>query len=249
MEWWKKTPSIISEHYENIFGITDEITLSEARFIIDETAIPPQSHVLDLCCGTGRHAIRLAELGHHVTGLDISPAFLRIAKEKAIPSDLTIEWVEGDMRNIPFTNTFDLVFIMFGAWGYFDEDRENYIVLEKIHQSLKLGGHFILDFMNYDWIVRNFQPFHWVEREIGYYLEKRYLDIQNGRLNTESVLVKRDGSTLQWETSTRAYSIKEIKNMLHEAGFTLINAFGNLEKQPAGLESPRLLIHAQKNNT
>lgn len=246
MKWWEKTPSVLSGDYEKIYELTDEITNSEVRFLLNETSIQPQSSVLDLCCGTGRHSIRFAELGYNVTGLDISPDFLKIANEKSLKSSLSVEWIKRDMRDIPFVNKFDLTFIMFGAWGYFEEDRENYIVLEEINKSLKMNGHFILDFLNHDWIVHNFQPTHWVKREIGYYLEKRILDIQNGRLNTESIVIKRDGSILEWETSTRAYTLIEIKNMLQQAGFNIINIYGNLERQSSDLNSPRLLFHAQK---
>jgi len=246
MKWWEKTPSILSSDYENIYGINDEITHSEVSFLINETSIPPQSHILDLCCGTGRHAIRLAELGYSVTGLDISPDFLNVAAEKSSKSDLSIEWINKDMRDIPFEDKFDLVFIMFGAWGFFEEDRENYVVFEGVSRALKKHGHFVLDFFNRDWIVQHFQPKHWAEREMGYYLEKRHFDIHAGRLNTESVFIKRDGAIIQWETSLRAFTLQEIESMLQQAGLSIINVYGNLEKQTYDLNTPRMLLHAQK---
>ena len=246
MKWWEETPSVLSDDYEGIYGINDAITHSEVSFLIDETSISPHASVLDLCCGTGRHSIRLAELGYEVTGLDLSSEFLRVADEKSLEKNLSIDWVNKDMREIPFDDKFDLIFIMFGAWGFFAEDHENYAVFEEIQQALKANGHFVLDFFNRDWIVRNFQPVHWVERELGYYLEKRQFDIQSGRLDTKSVFIKRDGTTLEWETSIRAFTLQEIRNRLQQVGFSIIGVYGDLDKRAFDLNTPPIALACPK---
>lgn len=246
MKWWKKTPAILSNDYEIIYGINNDMTKSEVEFLISETSIPTYSNILDLCCGTGRHSIQLAKLGYQVTGLDISSNFLKTAKEKSIKSGVQIAWINKDMRDIPFKNTFDLIFIMFGAWGFFEEDDENFVVFQAINHALKMNGHFILDFFNRDWILHHFQPTHWAERETGFYLEKRHFDDNLGRLNTESIFIKQDGSIKKWETSIRAFTLQEIKAMLKQAGFNVHSVYGNINKQPFGLNSPRMLLHAIK---
>ena len=246
MKWWEKTPSTLSEDYENAYGITDDVTNSEVEFLINEASISLSSEILDLCCGTGRHSIRLAELGYNITGLDISSDFLRIAAEKSFESGLSIRWINRDMRNIQFEGKFDLVFIMFGAWGFFEEDIENYKVFQEVNQALKADGHFILDYFNRYWIMQNFQPFHWAERKTGYYLEKRQFDHYKGRLNTESVFLKRDGSVKKWETSIRAFTLQEILNMIQQSGLHFTNVYGDLEKHVYGLNTPRMILHAIK---
>lgn len=65
MKWWEKAPSILSGDFENIYGLNDDVTKSEVKYLINEASIPPQSNILDLCCGTGRHSIHLAELGYY----------------------------------------------------------------------------------------------------------------------------------------------------------------------------------------
>lgn len=246
MKWWEKTPSILCSDYENIYGLYEDMTRAEVRFLIDETSIPSQASILDLGCGTGRHAVRLAELGYSVTGLDISSDFLKVAAEKSSRSGLSIEWINKDMRDIPFKNRFDLVFIMFGAWGFFEQDHENEAVFKGIHRALKMDGHFVLDFFNRDWILSHFQPRHWAERENGYFLEERNFDSHAGRLNTETIFIKRDGQIIKWGNSTRAFTVQEIMKMLQQTGFSDINVYGNLEKQPYSLDTPRMLLHAQK---
>lgn len=69
-----------------------------------------QCDVLDVGCGTGAIALLLAEMGHRVTGLDISEAMLEKAREKATPLDLSAEFKCGDAEELPFEDgTFDAV--------------------------------------------------------------------------------------------------------------------------------------------
>jgi SAM-dependent methyltransferase len=66
----------------------------------------PPGPALDAACGTGRHALRLAELGHDVTGFDVTPEMLRVAAER-VPEG---RFVAGDLREIPSRDgAFDLV--------------------------------------------------------------------------------------------------------------------------------------------
>ena len=66
----------------------------------------PPGRALDAACGTGRHALRLAELGHDVTGFDVTPEMLSVAAER-VPEG---RFVEGDLRDIPLRDgAFDLV--------------------------------------------------------------------------------------------------------------------------------------------
>lgn len=99
--------------------------------------------ILDLACGHGRHANRLAELGHSVTGVDITSGFLEIAKKDAQERGVSVEYVQGDMREISFKEEFDRVLLLFTAFGYF-EDEENFKVLENVAQALKPGDYSVL---------------------------------------------------------------------------------------------------------
>jgi SAM-dependent methyltransferase len=58
--------------------------------------VPAGSRVLDAGCGTGRVAIRLAELGYAVTGTDVDPSMLAVARERA--PDLP--WVAADLSTL-----------------------------------------------------------------------------------------------------------------------------------------------------
>jgi len=61
-------------------------SLQEVDFIIDELRLPPSSRILDIGCGTGRHAVELARRGYKVTGVDISSGMLAKVEKAAIQS-------------------------------------------------------------------------------------------------------------------------------------------------------------------
>jgi demethylmenaquinone methyltransferase/2-methoxy-6-polyprenyl-1,4-benzoquinol methylase len=83
------------------------------RAAIRALELPPGSHGLDAGCGTGLQSLLLAEAvgpGGHVTGVDISPAFLRHAEEwvQASSSAEQVSFCQGDVRHLPFDDgTFD----------------------------------------------------------------------------------------------------------------------------------------------
>src|SRR3954470_17081724 len=88
------------------------------RRVIRESRPKTGERALDLCCGTGDIALRLAEKGVEVIGLDFSERMLAIARKRQ--SGLTgvlpqIEFLSGDAQNIPFADSsFDIITIGYG---------------------------------------------------------------------------------------------------------------------------------------
>ncbi len=86
-----------------------------AEQMVAGTSLPPQARVLDIACGTGHLvaatvAARLRGSGQ-ITGLDLSPAMLRVARRVGDTAGLHINWVQGDAQALPFPDAaFDLVF-------------------------------------------------------------------------------------------------------------------------------------------
>jgi 2-polyprenyl-3-methyl-5-hydroxy-6-metoxy-1,4-benzoquinol methylase len=92
------------------------------------------AEVLDLACGHGRIANRLAGMGARVTGLDATPLFLDLGRADARRRGVTVDYVHGDMRAIPWTDRFEAVVSWFTAYGYFD-DAQNRTVLAQVYQA------------------------------------------------------------------------------------------------------------------
>jgi SAM-dependent methyltransferase len=100
--------------------------------------------ILDLACGSGRHARALTELGWTV-GIDLSMTLLEVAQRQR-PHD---PYVRGDMRALPFADgTFALTVNLFTSFGYFDTDDQNEEVVAEISRVTRVGGTFVLDYLN-----------------------------------------------------------------------------------------------------
>jgi SAM-dependent methyltransferase len=83
--------------------------------VAGRAGIGPSMRVLDVACGTGNAALPAASAGAAVTGLDLVPKLLEQGKAKADAAGLEIEWVEGDVEQLPFEDaSFDRVLSTFG---------------------------------------------------------------------------------------------------------------------------------------
>ncbi len=96
-EWWKtlfnsiylKTDADVVENAGN--------TVQEIDLLLSLTGLEPSDHILDLCCGQGRHTLELAKRGYNfVTGIDRSRYLVRLARKRAIEMKLQPVFSEGD---------------------------------------------------------------------------------------------------------------------------------------------------------
>lgn len=106
----------------------------------------PVDTVLDLGCGTGAHAIRLAQRGFEVVGVDLSDGMLQAAQRRAQRADLSaVSFVRGDIRSIRLDRQFDAVICMFAVLGYQTSDHDVSDALETVRTHLAPGGPFVFD--------------------------------------------------------------------------------------------------------
>src|SRR5438093_8925253 len=110
--------------------LTPENSEHETNVAWQLLGIEPGMEVLDLACGFGRIANRLAALGARVTGVDASEAFLEMARRDAEERGVEVELVHGDMRSIPWTERFDCVISWFTSYGYFEDDDNRQVLTE-----------------------------------------------------------------------------------------------------------------------
>ncbi len=84
--------------------------------LVRRLEIAPGEVVLDVACGTGNAAIPAAEAGAQVTGVDLSPQMLAVARRRAEPAGVDVEWTLADAEQLPWDDgSFDVVLSTFGA--------------------------------------------------------------------------------------------------------------------------------------
>lgn len=116
--------------------------------------------LLDLACGSGRHAIEFAKRGLSVVGVDRSPVLIDEAnKEAKLCTELDLQFVVADMRHLSENELghFDTVVSLFTSFGYFS-DQDNAMVLKEIRKCLKPQGLFILDYLHPEQVKRALVP-------------------------------------------------------------------------------------------
>jgi len=227
--------------------IPPERTAREVDFLVEALRLEPGARILDLACGHGRHSLELARRGYRVTGLDLSEPSLAIAREAAEREGLQVEFLHGDMREIPFVAEFDAVINMFTAFGYLESEAEDQRVLDGVARALKPGGAFLMDTINALWLFRHFRPFEWQELKGGtLLLEKRAYDPLTGRHNATWLLIHPDGRRHQQQGSFRLYTLVELAAMLRRAGLTVEATWGDFEAGEYGLDTRRMIVLARR---
>lgn len=97
---------------------------------------------LDIGCGTGVLALRLAERGIEVTGVDPAAASLNVARGKHDAEHVT--WLLGDVTNVPPARR-DLVVMTGNTAQQFTRDKDWRVLLERVHDLLTPGGHLVFE--------------------------------------------------------------------------------------------------------
>ncbi len=224
--------------------LTPERSAAETAAVVRLLGIDRPMTVLDLACGFGRIANRLALLGHQVTGVEYQPGFLEIAHKEAELNHLRVEYIQGDMRAIDFPPVFDRAMMMFNSFGYFT-DAENLRVLENIARALKPGGLLGFDIANRDGLLNDFHP-HYVSEKDGSLMINRFsFDVLTGRLHNNRIII-RAGVRKDIPFSIRLYSVTELRELLARAGLVLESVYAEWDGSPLEMDSASMVAIARK---
>jgi len=124
-------------------------TLGECDFLEREIDYNKSVKILDIGCGTGRHAIELTQRGYAVTGADLSESQLIRAREKAVQLGLQIDFQQQDARSLSFNAEFDLAIMLCeGGFPLMETDEMNFKILQSAARALKPGGKLVFTTLN-----------------------------------------------------------------------------------------------------
>jgi len=224
--------------------LTDEVTDRQVAALVKILALDEPRDILDLACGFGRHTNRLAALGQRMTGVDLMPGFLDLARKDAQTRCVNVDYRLGDMRQIEFQDEFDCVLMLFTVFGYFRDD-ENLDVLKRVWRALRPGGRFVLDIQNRDSLVRRLLPSIVTEKEGNLMIDRNTFDCLTGQLVTQRIVI-RDGVRRDKPFFVRLYAFTEMRALLEQAGMAVYQAFGDWDGGPLIPDSRRMIIIAQK---
>jgi SAM-dependent methyltransferase len=225
-------------------SLTEQRTNREVNFLVKYLKLEKSMAILDLACGHGRHANRLAEIGYNITGVDITKGFLDIARKEARRKKLNIKYLHQDMRYIKFKEKFDRVLLLFTAFGYFD-DKTNIKVLQNIAHALKPKGLLCLDTFNRDAFLKSYLPYIVSEKGKDLMIDIHSYDENTKRLYNKRIVI-RDGKRKDKPFFVRLYNPSEIKILLKRVGLKLYGIYSDWEGRRFNTNSRRMIIVAEK---
>ena len=197
------------------------------------------ARILELCCGTGRLTIPIAEDGYNISGVDYTFSMLEQAKAKASEAGLKIEFIEADIRTLDLQNKYDLIFIPFNSIHHLYLNEDLFKAFNTVKKHLKTGGRFLLDCFNpnIQYIVEHEKK----QIEVAAYTTK------DGREILIKQLMRYERKTqinrIEWHyfingkfdsiqnLDMRLFFPQELDTYLDWNGFKIIHKFGNFEEE------------------
>jgi SAM-dependent methyltransferase len=221
-------------------------TLGEVEFLEQELEHDRTRTILDIGCGTGRHDIELASRGYTVTGVDLSEAQLARARQKAADRGVSVDFRQGDARELTFDAEFDLVMIICeGAFALMETDAMNFQILQGACRALKPGGKLLVTTLNALFpLARVGRPADGEGSDISGF------DPVTFRNNSTFEFADDDGVAQTIECHERFYAPCEMRWLLETLGMTDVGIYGcelgNFSRDRApGSDDFELLVIAQ----
>lgn len=218
------------EHYErNAFTKGTE---AEVTFLLQALALDHAALLVDVGCGTGRHARALRTHGVRTIGIDLSAGLLRVAAQRS-PGD----WIQGDARRIPLRDAAADAVMSVCQGGFGITPGGDPTVLGEMVRTLRPGGRLVLTAFSLAFAAR------WLAPEDAF-------DVGRGLLHSAADVRGADGATRRFDLWTQCYSGEHLRLLAQRAGLTVEGIYGvepgNYDRQPPTLQHPELLLLATK---
>jgi SAM-dependent methyltransferase len=203
----------------------------------------PQSKMLDVACGRGRHSLLLAEKGFEVTGIDLSNAAI---EEAAKMERENLHFYRHDMRQPFWINYFDYAFNFFTSFGYFHTRREHDAAIRTMAQALRPDGLLVIDFLNVHYAEDRLQPVTEMASNGYRFHITRWMDKVHF---FKKIAVESNELTmpLVYTEQVSKFSLGDFTAMLARQGLQVTEVFGDYNLGPYHVRnSPRMIIIAKK---
>ena len=252
-DWWR---DIFNANYLRTDGDVVEdpdITEAEIDAFLELVDVAPESCILDLCCGQGRHLLELARRGFtNLYGVDRSHYLISRAKRVARQQGFAATFREGDARKLRFRdNTFDLVYLAGNSFGYFESAEDDIAVLAELRRILKPSGQLLIDFTDGDFLRRNFEQRSWEWIDKNYFVcRERTLSRDGERLISREVIThSKKGVVADQFYAERLYNADQLGGLLSDNGFKVRQArpMSTVSKrnQDLGMMAQRIILTAR----
>jgi len=248
--------------YAAVYDVQGQSRWSERMVAFLDDLLPRYDaaprRVLDLACGTGTAALRLAAQGYAVIGIDGSAPMLDVARQKAADASVAVQFIQQDMRAFAVPEPVDLVTCFYDSLNYLTDPADLVRAFLCMRQALAPGGLAVFDMNTRAGLEADWNGNCWVQ-EIG----ETYF-IQQAEWNAATALATmtltcfarlgRDYRRFEEVHTERGYTLDEIIAALAAAGLTPLDAFACLPRigptfEPPGESTGRIILVARAETT
>jgi SAM-dependent methyltransferase len=221
----------------------------DADFFIEQ-AKRANGPVLEVACGTGRITLPIARAGVDVTGLDVMPSMLELARQKSQAEALEVTWLEQDCRAIRSEKPFALIFSATNAMQHLHDLDSINAFLRSASRALAPGGTLILDVFNPDIgklarLAETRYPHKVMAgaggREVRIEAASCY-DAASQILRFELYYMCDGGLIRTKKVRMRCFFPEELQALCLLNGLHIVERFGNYDGSPFSSSSPKQIL-------
>lgn len=212
---------------------------------------PGSKRVLDIGCGTGEHAIKMAQLGYEVTGIDMSQDMIKFAKEKAKRAEVSVDLRCTDIHDRDIVREFQAAYCLGYTFLYMTTCSEAMGFLMAVNKALLPQGIFLVDFIDGWSLIEGLPQDKFVYQHEGttiFHFEQASLDKKRRvkHIDFYYLIDQHDGNvkTIFAEEDLRIFFDDEVHMLLSDCSFENIKSFGNYNLDTDALDTSNIIVVA-----
>lgn len=219
--------------------------------LLESGILKPGMKLLDLGCGPGLYAERLARAGIEVVGVDISENSLAYAREAAAQAGLSIEYICKNFFDIDYETEFDAVIQVYGELCVFSDEALEKLLIS-INKALKKNGVFISDFSTRAGRLKNPPRRDWQISEGGFWNPGRHLVLQmtfdypERDIWLDQFIIADEQGCKVYRNWFHDYSLSSIKKVIEAKGFETVHVWNDLTGEEYSSGGDWIAIAARK---
>jgi len=208
------------------------------KWLIETLGLKTGASILDLGCGPGLYASRLARAGFHVTGVDYSRRSIEYATKYASENALNITYRYQNYLELDDENQYDAAFLIYGDFCPLNPAQRARL-LQNIHHALKPNGKFVLDVSTHEHRKKHGNKNRWYAAPSGFWKPTHHLVLEEGFDYPEQsiwldqyTVIEADGKVSVYRNWFQDYTPETITYELSQGGFSVESLRGDLTGVP-----------------
>jgi ubiquinone/menaquinone biosynthesis C-methylase UbiE len=217
-------------------------TGDEVDSLISLLQAKPKARILDVCAGNGRHAVAMALRGYRMTGVDIGPGAVSLARETAKNLGLGVDFRELDVRDLAIEDAYDGAYLTCGGLSDFAPDDCGRLLVV-IDRALVSGGKAVIEYADAAIAPSDVRAWQFVQAESSLFTDAPHLQLEERLYDADTrsevirhYVVPTDGKIFEIARCRRYFDDATVRAALTAAHF------GSLEAGPGSAPGLKKIV-------